>query len=54
MRWWGSPFDDLACPWAGAVVSKDLQAQIFKAAVTKRMLRENGTQISDVGNLRER
>ena len=50
----GSPFNDLAGPRAGAVISKDLQAQVFKAAVTKGMLREDGTQVSDVGNLRER
>ena len=50
----GSPFNDLAGPWAGTVVSKDLQAQVFKATVTKGMLREDGTQVSDVGNLRER
>ena len=48
----GSPFNDLAGSWAGAVVSKDLQTQVFKAAVTKGMLREDGTQVSDIGNLR--
>ena len=50
----GSPSNDLACPRTGAVISKDLQAQVFKATVPKCMLREDGTQISDVGNLRER
>ena len=49
-----SPFNNLAGPWAGAVISKDLQTQVFKAAVTKGMLGEDGTQIGDVGNLRER
>ena len=49
----GSPSNDLASPWTGAVISKDLQAQVFKAAVAKSMLREDGTQISDVGNLKE-
>ena len=46
-----SPFDDLTCSWTGAVITKDLQAQVLKAAVTKCMLREDGPQVGNVGDL---
>lgn len=48
-----SPFNDLAGPWTGAVISKNLQTQIFKAAVAKRMFGEDSPQVGDVGYLKE-